>query len=33
MKNSSIIPMEIIEKRVFLIRGQKVMFDRHLAEL
>jgi hypothetical protein len=33
MKSSSIIPLEIIEKRVFLIRGQKVMFDRHLAEL
>lgn len=27
------IPAEIIEKRIFLIRGQKVMLDRDLAEL
>ncbi|MEK6615705.1 MAG: ORF6N domain-containing protein [Bacteroidota bacterium] len=28
-----LIPYEIIEQRIFLIRGQKVMIDRHLAEL
>jgi len=29
----AIIPQEIIENRIFLIRGQKVMIDRDLAEL
>lgn len=33
MKNTQIIPQEIIEKKIFLIRGQKVMLDSHLAEL
>src|SRR5438128_6150612 len=35
MKKSitDIVPREIIEKRIFFIRGQKVMFDRDLAEL
>ncbi|MCX5668278.1 MAG: ORF6N domain-containing protein [Candidatus Omnitrophica bacterium] len=28
-----IVPSEVIEKRIFLIRGQKVMIDRDLAEL
>lgn len=28
-----LIPQEIIEKRIFLIRGQKVMIDRDLADL
>ena len=28
-----IVPREVIEKRIFLIRGQKVMIDRDLAEL
>jgi len=28
-----LIPVEIIEKRIFFIRGQKVMIDRDLAEL
>jgi hypothetical protein len=32
MKNR-IIPVESIEQRIFLIRGQKVMIDRDLAEL
>ena len=32
MKNL-IIPNEIIENRIFLIRGKKVMFDRDLAKL
>jgi hypothetical protein len=28
-----LIPTELIEKRIFIIRGQKVMLDFHLAEL
>jgi hypothetical protein len=28
-----IVPLEIIEKRIFLFRGQKVMLDEHLAGL
>ena len=32
MKNA-IVPSEIIENRIFLIRGKKVMFDRDLAKL
>ena len=30
---SGLIPIEIIENRIFIIRGQKVMIDRDLAEL
>ena len=30
---TSIIPVEILEKKIMLIRGQKVMLDRDLAEL
>lgn len=30
---NQIIPAEIIEQRIFLIRGQKVMIDRDLADL
>jgi hypothetical protein len=30
---SDLIPVEQIEKRIYLIRGQKVMLDRDLAEL
>ena len=30
---SGIIPKEVIEQRIFLIRGRKVMLDRDLAEL
>ncbi|MDI6793856.1 MAG: ORF6N domain-containing protein [bacterium] len=30
---SSLVPAERIESRIFLIRGQKVMLDRDLAEL
>ena len=33
MKSYSIIPLEIIEKRIFFLRGQKVMLDYQLAEL
>jgi phage regulator Rha-like protein len=29
----SLVPVEFIEKRIFLIRGQKVMLDTDLAEL
>jgi hypothetical protein len=32
-KSQSLIPVEIIQNKIFLIRGQKVMFDRDLAEL
>ncbi len=28
-----IIPLELIEKKIYLVRGQKVMLDRDLAEL
>lgn len=31
--DSSIVPDEIIEQRIFLIRGQKIMFDKDLAVL
>ncbi len=33
MNNNQIIPAEIIERKIFLIRGQKVMIDRDLAVL
>ena len=33
MKNSGLIPVERIEGAIYLIRGEKVMFDRDLAEL
>jgi hypothetical protein len=33
IEKQSIIPSEVIEKRIFLLRGQKVMIDAHLAEL
>jgi len=29
----TLIPVEVIERRIFLIRGRKVMLDSHLAEL
>lgn len=29
----SFVPVELIEKRIYLIRGHKVMIDRELAEL
>ena len=29
----TVVPSEIIEKKIFLLRGQKVMIDFHLAEL
>lgn len=31
--SNSFIPREVIEKRIFLIRGRKIMLDRDLAEL
>ena len=33
MKQSALIPVERIEKAMYLIRGEKVMLDRDLAEL
>lgn len=33
MSDKSIIPKEIITSKIYLIRGQKVMLDRDLAEL
>ena len=33
MKDSSLIPVERIEKAIYLIRGEKVMLDRDLAAL
>ena len=33
MKTKSIIPVGLIEQRIFIIRGFKVMIDRDLAEL
>ena len=33
MKNSSIISQEIIENKIYLIRGKKVMLDSDLAKL
>lgn len=33
MKHSSLIPVERIEKAIYLIRGEKVMLDRDLADL
>ncbi len=32
-KTSSIVPIERIERTIYMIRGQKVMLDRDLAEL
>jgi len=29
----ALIPLEVIERRIFLVRGQKVMLSMHLAEL
>lgn len=33
MSKGALIPQEVIEKKIFLIRGQKVMLDKDLAEL
>ena len=30
---TNLVPSELIEKRIFLLRGQKVMLSIHLAEL
>lgn len=32
-KDRSLIPAEVVERRIFLIRGHKVLLDNHLAEL
>lgn len=29
----SLVPVEAVEKKIYMIRGQKVMLDRDLAEL
>ncbi len=28
---STLIPLELIERRIFVLRGEKVLVDRHLA--
>jgi hypothetical protein len=33
MKDSILIPVERVEKAIYLIRGEKVILDRDLAEL
>jgi hypothetical protein len=33
MTDNPLVPVEVIERRIYLIRGQKVMLDRDLAEL
>jgi len=33
VKHSSLIPVERIEKAIYLIRSEKVMLDRDLADL
>jgi ORF6N domain-containing protein len=33
MKNSSLVPVQSIEKAIYLIRGEKVILDRDLADL
>ena len=33
MKPKALVPIETIEQKILLIRGQKVMLDRDLAEL
>jgi phage regulator Rha-like protein len=33
MKHNTMIPVERIEKAIYLVRGEKVMLDRELAEL
>ena len=32
-KKQGLVPVEVIEKKIYLIRGQKVMLSSHLAEL
>jgi hypothetical protein len=32
MNEKDIIPTEVIEKQIFIIRGQKVILDFHVAE-
>jgi hypothetical protein len=31
--NSLLVPVEIVERRIYLIRGQKVMLDSDLAQI
>jgi len=32
-QSASLVPVEIIQNKIYLIRGHKVMFDRDLADL
>ena len=33
MTENLVVPLEVIERRIYLVRGQKVMLDQDLAEL
>ena len=33
LASTAIIPLEVIAQRIFLIRGQKVLIDAHIAEI
>ena len=33
VKDTSVVPANNLEKRIFLIRGKRVMLDMHLAEI
>ena len=33
MTENLVVPLEVIERRIYLIRGQKVTLDQYLAEL
>ena len=33
MRDASLVPADVIERRTLLLRGYKVMLDSHLAEL
>jgi len=33
MKDARLVPLDLIEQRILFLRGQRVMFDRDLAEL
>jgi len=33
MSRRGLIPLEVIESRIFVLRGHRVMLDRDLAEL
>ena len=33
METKALVPVETIEQKILLIRGQKIILDSHLAEL